>query len=271
MARPAKPRIVCGEQEARVFTTGRGAPGIELAPDELETLRLLHLEELDQAAAAGRMGISRGTLQRMLRAASRKLTFALVNGCSISVSGDTGNFRHGCPAGTRCRFCRCKLTSKRIAGAEKMRIAVASEHEQVFQHFGHTPEFTIFDVDEKRITAERIEPAGAAGHGALAGFLADRGVGILICGGIGGGAQMALAEAGIRLVAGVRGGVRPAVEAYLNGTLVTDPDFSCGGHHDGGHRCGGHEHSCGGHHDGGHEHSCGGHHDGGHGCGGRRG
>ena len=91
-------------------------------------------------------------------------------------------------------------------------------------------------------------PTGDSGHGALAGFLRDLCVDLLICGGIGAGAQQALAEEGIKLVAGVQGTVDAVVTGYLNGTLKFATDFTCTHHHDHG-EGDGHEHGghCGGH------------------------
>lgn len=124
-----------------------------------------------------------------------------------------------------------------------MRIAVTSENGQVFQHFGRTPEFTIAEVKDGKVTKCETVPTGDCGHGALAGFLKDRKIDLLICGGLGGGAQMALAEAGIQLVAGAEGDVEKVIRDYLGGALKTNPDFACH-HHDGGtpHACG--EHGC---------------------------
>ena len=89
----------------------------------------------------------------------------------------------------------------------------------------------------------------------LAGLLAEQGISVLICGGIGGGAQSALAEAGIELCSGAQGDADAAVEAYLKGELVST-GVNCDHHHEEGHSCGSHEdgHSCGGHEEG---HSCG--------------
>lgn len=86
-----------------------------------------------------------------------------------------------------------------------MRIAVTYESGKVFQHFGHTERFKIYDIEEGKIMGEQVVDTNGSGHGALAGFLADLKVDSLICGGIGGGAQMALAQAGIRLYGGVSG------------------------------------------------------------------
>ena len=72
-------------------------------------------------------------------------------------------------------------------------------------------------------------------------------VDVLICGGIGGGAQRALAEAGIRLYGGVSGSVDQAVERFLAGSLAFDPHVHCDHHgHGEGHSCGEHKHGCGG-------------------------
>ncbi len=129
-----------------------------------------------------------------------------------------------------------------------MKIAVACENDEVFQHFGHTPEFAIFEVEEGRLNGLVKVPTGECGHGALAGFLKDLDVRVLICGGIGPGAQEALADAGIQCVGGTQGNIIQVIGDYLKGLLKTDPAaFTCH-HHDqeGGHSCGGHDHaSCG--------------------------
>lgn len=134
-----------------------------------------------------------------------------------------------------------------------MNIAVTYENGQVFQHFGHTQQFKVYQVEDGRVLSSRIEETGESGHGALAGFLKEHGVDTLLCGGIGGGAKTALAQAGIRLFGGVVGSADQAVEDFLAGKLRFDPDVHCshhGDHHDG--DCGNH-HGCGSGEDG---HSC---------------
>ena len=127
-----------------------------------------------------------------------------------------------------------------------MKIAVTCENDTVFGHFGRTPEFAIFEVDGETIVSEEHVPTNGTGHGALAGFLAERGVALLFCGGIGGGAQAALAEQGIEVKGGASGNVRKVVEKYLNGTLLLNPMFQCHHHdHEPGHVCG--PHGCGTH------------------------
>lgn len=133
-----------------------------------------------------------------------------------------------------------------------MKIAVTHENGQVFQHFGHTREFKVYDVEDGKVRSARVVDTNGSGHGALAGVLNELNAGVLICGGIGGGAQAALAEAGIQIYGGVSGGADEAVASFLAGTLAYDPDVCCshhGEHHHQGGECGGHscgEHTCGG-------------------------
>ena len=127
-----------------------------------------------------------------------------------------------------------------------MRIAVTYENEEIFQHFGHTEQFKLFDVEDGHVVRSQVVPTMGVGHGALAAFLAENGVDTLICVGIGGGAQMALAQAGIHLYGGVSGRADDAVSALLAGTLGYDPNVHCDHHdHEAGHACG--SHGCGGH------------------------
>ena len=127
-----------------------------------------------------------------------------------------------------------------------MKIAVTYESGLIFQHFGHTAAFKIYEVENNEVKSSVVVDTNGSGHGALAGFLAERGVDTLICGGIGGGAQMALANAGIKLYGGVMGDADDAVEALLSGELNFNPCVRCS-HHDHGseHNCG--DHGCGSH------------------------
>ncbi|MBQ3080510.1 MAG: NifB/NifX family molybdenum-iron cluster-binding protein [Clostridia bacterium] len=136
-----------------------------------------------------------------------------------------------------------------------MKIAATYENGRIFQHFGHTEQFKIYETADGAVTKEMVVNTCGSGHGALAGFLKANGVEALICGGIGGGAQIALAEAGIKLYAGVAGSADEAVQALLSGTLAFDPAAKCNHHehhHDHGHECG--SHGCHEHHDCGHHH-----------------
>ena len=125
-----------------------------------------------------------------------------------------------------------------------MTIAVTYENEMIYQHFGHTAQFKVYQVDDGKVVSSLVVDTNGFGHGALAGFLFNNGIDILICGGIGAGAQMALAQAGIKLYGGVSGDADEAVEAFLAGALDYNPNVRCN-HHGEGHTCG--NHGCGSH------------------------
>jgi predicted Fe-Mo cluster-binding NifX family protein len=126
-----------------------------------------------------------------------------------------------------------------------MKIAVTYENGQIFGHFGHTENFKIYTVEDGKVVSSVILPTLGSGHGALAGFLLANRVDVLICGGIGGGARMALQEAGIALYGGCMGYADTAVEDLLSGNLSYNPNVQCN-HHDHGedHNCA--DHHCGG-------------------------
>lgn len=132
-----------------------------------------------------------------------------------------------------------------------MKIAVTYEDGFIFQHFGHTAQFKVYEVQNGAVVDSQVIDTNGSGHGALAGLLNNLQADVVICGGIGGGAQMALRQAGIRLYGGVRGDADEAVSLFLAGALDYNPNVQCNhhDHHDEGHSCGSH---CGG--------NCGGHH-----------
>ena len=128
-----------------------------------------------------------------------------------------------------------------------MKIAVTYDNGNVFQHFGRTEFFKVYEVEDNKVIFSEVIGSNGVGHGALAGLLSEQSVDVLICGGIGGGAQAALAEAGVELCAGAEGDADQAVEAYLKGELVSTGANCDHHHHEDGHSCGDHEegHSCG--------------------------
>ena len=136
-------------------------------------------------------------------------------------------------------------------GEEKMkdmRIAVAADESgEIFQHFGHTRFFAVYDIKDGKVSSHSMIDAEGSGHSALGGFLRENNVDLLICGGIGGGAKNVLTEAGIELVSGVSGSIEEAVQNFIEGKLHDDPDAECDHHsheheeHEGScHGCGGH-------------------------------
>lgn len=129
-----------------------------------------------------------------------------------------------------------------------MRVAVTYENGEIFQHFGHTEQFKVYDITDGKIVSSEVVDTNGSGHGALAGVLDSLHTDVLICGGIGGGAQAALAAAGIQLFGGVTGNADEAVAAFLEERLVYQPNVQCNHHdhhHGEGHVCG--DHGCGSH------------------------
>lgn len=251
MARPTKCRRVCHYPENLRFTPeGRkkGKPVI-LTIDEFEVIRLIDRERLSQEEAAAQLGVARTTAQKIYETARKKLADALVLGLALKIKG--GDFRLCNGTDTTCPKHNCdqkQITEKFKSekGERIMRISVTYENGEVFQHFGHTEQFKIYDVKDNKIVSSQVLNTNGSGHGALAGILQAQNVDVLICGGIGGGAQIALSQAGIKLYGGVSGNADDAVNALLGGALDFDPDVKCDHHdheHGEGHTCG--EHGCG--------------------------
>ena len=209
---------------------------VRMTVDEYEAVRLLDVEGLTQEACADRMNVARTTVTAIYDSARKKIADAIVHGKRLLIAG-------GC-----CEFALTEIDQNIMEkGSDTMRIAVTYENGEVFQHFGHSEQFKLYDVENGKIVGEQVVDTNGSGHGALAGFLQAAKVDALICGGIGMGAQMALADAGIRLYAGVQGFADAAAKALAEGTLNYDPDARCdhhGHHHDG--DCG-HDH-CAEHH-----------------------
>ncbi len=211
------------------------AESVRMTVDEFEALRLLDDEGLTQEACAVRMNIARTTVTAIYEGARKKVADALVHGKRLLITG-------GC-----CEFEPVELHQDIMEkGSISMRIAVTYENGEVFQHFGHSEQFKLYDVEEGKIVKEQVVDTNGSGHGALAGFLQAAKADALICGGIGMGAQMALADAGIRLYAGVQGSADEAAKALAAGNLDYDPDARCDHHEHHNGDCG-HEH-CAEHH-----------------------
>ena len=246
MARPSKTRFICKMPAHCRFTTeGNPKNGINLTIEEYETIRLMDYLGMTQAECAKQMNVSRATVQALYTEARKKMSRFLVEGTYMEIGG--GNFQL-CSSPCSATSCFQKQTQnkKKSKGDKTMKIAVTYENGEVFQHFGHTEQFKVYEVEDGKIISSEVVDTNGQGHGALAGFLFNSGIDILICGGIGGGARNALAEAGIQLYPGAMGNADAQVESFLKGTLSYDPDTMCSHHsHAEGHVCG--DHGCGSH------------------------
>ena len=253
MPRPVKCRRVCHFPSTLEFFPADGAEGkppVIMTVDEYEAVRLIDLEGLSQEQCIKFMQIARTTVQKIYESARKKLAQMIVEGRPLYIEG--GEFRL-CDG--QCETCSEGACFKReynrmygkCEGGNIMRIAVTYENGQIYQHFGHTAQFKLYDVQDGEITASEVIDTNGSGHGTLAGILTALGTDVLICGGIGGGAQAALAAAGIKLYGGVSGGADEAVKAFAAGSLAYDPNAKCDHHdhqHGEGHTCG--DHGCGG-------------------------
>ena len=253
MPRPKKCRRVCEFPQTLRFdpeNPSETAVPVTLTVEEYETIRLIDKEGLSQEECGEIMQVARTTVQQIYASARKKLADVLVGGRPLRIEGGdyelcTG--REGKCAGRAC----CKRAFSQIYGKPKgentMRVAVTYENGEIFQHFGHTEQFKVYDVEDGRILSSEVVDTNGSGHGALAGVLKALKVDALICGGIGGGAQMALAEAGIKLYGGVSGSADAAARALAEGKLDFNPAVRCDhhDHHGEGHSCG--SHGCGSH------------------------
>lgn len=266
MARPQRKRKICGKPEFCEFSpdalnaSSAGEPEVVLTLDEFEVIRLVDFEEQTHEQCAKQMEISRPTVTEIYKSARRKIADSLVNGRHLVISG--GNYRLCDGISRWCCKKECdrytgrrrlqgqsRQTVESRKGENNMKVAVTYENGEIFQHFGHTGQFKFYELEDGRVVSSEILDTNGSGHGALAGFLAENQTDVLICGGIGGGAQAALAKAGIKLYGGVSGNADEAVQALAAGTLAFQADVHCE-HHD--HEHGGEGHTCG-------EHGCGKH------------
>ena len=122
-----------------------------------------------------------------------------------------------------------------------MILAVTYENGQIFQHFGHTQAFKLYQIEDGRVVSSTVVSTNGKGHSALAAYLKLSGAEALLCGGIGGGAVNALNAMGITLYCGVTGDADKAVDDYIHGCLQYSSVANCDHHH--GQSC--EEHDCG--------------------------
>ena len=229
MSRPFKKRRICCKPLCMTFRpegTSDEMGCIVLLLDEYETIRLIDFEGLSQDQCAQQMQVARSTVQNSAGFGCRR--------CGVWENG------------------RDMMPYRTERNDRKMIVAVPYDVEtgEVFQHFGKSQYFKVYALADGKVQDSAVYSTNGQGHGALAGVLAELEADALICGGIGGGAQSALAMMGIRLFNGVSCSADAAVEAFLAGQLSFNPDASCH-HHDHDHD---HDGECCGHHDHDHDH-----------------
>ena len=218
MPRPQKSRRICCYPDYWSFAPDQDTANdmVTMSLDEFETIRLIDHQGKTQQQCADEMNVARTTVTAIYDSARKKLAQALVEGRRIVISG--GNYTLD------------NTLSEEVAqkGKTIMRIAVTYENGQIFQHFGRTEMFKLYDVADGKIISEQLVGTDGAGHGALAGF--------------------AMREAGITLYGGNSGSADEAVKSFLAQTLVQNDNPTCDHHgheHAAGHSCG--DHGCGNH------------------------
>lgn len=226
MARQSKRKIIGKMPEyTKFYSEKKDELKIVLSLEEYETIRLIDYLGYDQKQCAKMMEVSRSTVVSLYNMARKKLARFLLEGHAMEIHG--GYYQ-----------------LKQDKGDCKMKIAVTCVDGKVFQHFGHCPSFLICDVEDGKIVKTEMVDSSQSGCGALAGFLADLQVEVVICGGIGGGAKNHLAASGLQVLPGASGDALAQVESYIAGTLDYNPDQECDHHEHGeNHQCHGH-HQC---------------------------
>ena len=249
MPRPRKCRKVCHMPKVCDFVPvgqDENQTAVVLTVDEFEAIRLIDEQGFSQEECSSYMQVARTTAQAIYNTARAKIATALVEGMPLRIEGGDYRLCEGKEDVCHCGGCQRHRYGDQFQekGEKQMRIAVTYEDGNIFQHFGHSEQFKLYDVEDGKIVNTQVVDTNGQGHGALAGFLTGAKADVLICGGIGGGAQNALAQAGIKLYGGVAGSCDAAVEALLANNLGYNPNVACSHHgHGEGHSCGGH--SCG--------------------------
>ncbi len=148
-----------------------------LTVDEYETIRLIDKEGLSQEQCGDFMQVARTTVQQIYASARKKLADVLVDGLPLRIEGgdyqlcNGGNRACGC---SNCYKQKFNQLYEKPKGEHIMRIAVTYENGEIFQHFGHTEQFKVYDVENGKIMSAEVVDTNGSGHGALAGVLVWR-------------------------------------------------------------------------------------------------
>jgi predicted DNA-binding protein (UPF0251 family)/predicted Fe-Mo cluster-binding NifX family protein len=216
---------------------------IVLTFEELESLRLKDVEHLEQAECADRMHISRSVFQRILSSAHLKVASALLQGKALVVEG--GKFRVApqrftCPNGhvwdapadyeneiiPVCPVCHGSINQKKSYSRKErnvpMKYAVPIEQGKLNPHFGHSAEYMLVNLDESgKVTADEVVASPGHACGYLPGWLASKGVNVILAGGMGMTPRLLFQQNGVEVVLGVQEtDPKKAAVAHFKGTLA---------------------------------------------------
>jgi predicted DNA-binding protein (UPF0251 family)/predicted Fe-Mo cluster-binding NifX family protein len=225
LTRPAKWRCLECLPGAKLFgpvgIPARQLEKLRLSFDELEALRLLHLEGVTQAEAGRRLGVSGSTVSRMADRAHRVITEALVLAKGVCIEGGPVTVVRVGESPTKVPSGDLEDADGISNGGERMIVAVPYLGGDVNPHFGSTQVFLVAEASAGAIERTSIfEVQGMQhNHAGIAGFLKEQGVETILAGGMGAPMQQALRRAGFKVYCGVSGPAIQAVEAFLRGEI----------------------------------------------------
>ena len=181
MPRPPRCRRICSTPKVDTFCPNgsRDAEPILLTLDEYEVIRLVDLEQQTHEQCAAQMDISRSTVQEIYKSSRRKLAACLVYGSRCTspvgaiVSAEGRSIRAVADAAGRSEDRKHNTDHE---GENSMKIAVTYGDGQIFQHFGHTAQFKLYEVAEGKVVRARSWIPTAVGMVLLAGLLMQQGV-----------------------------------------------------------------------------------------------
>lgn len=250
MSRPQKKREICCLPKCNKFSPiNQSDKKVILSLDQFETIRLIDYEKLTQEECSLEMKVARTTVQSIYDEARAIIADAIINSKHLIIEGGNVNL---CDNEKNCESCNRECPKRIVRNTNfkennNMIIAATYENGQIFQHFGHTKQFKIYEIEDKQIKSFKVINTNGSGHSALSGFLKNLNVNILVCGGIGSGAINALNALGIEIYGGVIGDSDTIIHSLINGILIQDNKANCDHHNHGEkkhlqHKCG--EHSC---------------------------
>lgn len=145
-----------------------------LTVDEYEAIRLIDREGFSQEECGIYMQVARTTVQQIYNSARAKLAEALVEGLSIKIAGGDYCLCSGeeeqCLCGGCERHRRIAAQNQKQKGEAEMKIAVTYENGMIFQHFGHTKQFKLYDVENGAVVRSAVIDTNGSGHGCAGGL-----------------------------------------------------------------------------------------------------
>lgn len=187
-----KKRVLKMPQNASFISRGTETEyGINMKVEEYECIRLIDYMAYTQEECARQMEVSRATVQMLYAEARKKSARFLVEGISLQIEGMEAFYELSHRAAVKEKISDCSLnglaechseTSRRKGEKTWSEDSGNCENGQVFQHFGHTEQFKVYDVEDGKIMGSQVVDTNGQGHGALAGFLANGNIDVLICG-----------------------------------------------------------------------------------------